>query len=258
MDERIRSSAIKTGYLNLDKWTGGLQKREITVVGSRPAIGKTAFALNLLKNIAINGSQRCLYITMEDSVQKLTERLIRIVSQISFMSSTDCADLIERTTRQIGDAPIMIESIIPESVDGIAQYVRSNHLKNDIDLLIIDYLQLLFGEKANRQESDSTQDIRVLKELAEELDISVLALSQLDRKTESRPMHKPTFSDLKGLSEIEDVADAILLLYRDDYYYRNSKKNGIMEIIVKKNTSDICETIELRYDKHCGKIEEIS
>ena len=250
MSESIVSAAIKTGYENLDEMIGGLRKGNVIIIGSRPSMGKTAFVLNLLERISINGRKKCILFSLEDAVNRLTGRLARVISEIDY-GDDDNDDKISIAMRKIEDAPVIIDAVGPASTEEINQYIRDHNLQNRLDHVIIDYLQLLSAETSKEE---YTQIMREIKYLAMELHVPIVVLSQLNRKVESRPEHKPMLCDFQRLYDPEDIADMVLLLFREEYYKLDSKRSGIMEVIVAKNTYNLGGTVELGYNRACGKI----
>lgn len=249
---------IKTGYSDLDSKITGLGAGELIIIGGRPSMGKTAFALNLVDKIAVTDNKSCLYFSLEDSAQRLVERLIREISGVELpkhLSDTEkkkimsASETLQKTRLIIDDKAVSIEQI--------EETARNCAVESTLDFIVVDYLQLVSNQDSNCLQSTISCVVRKLKTLAKELDLPVVVLSQLNRTVEKLPDHRPRLIDLKGSSDIEDIADKVLLLYRDEYYYYESERRGIMEVNVAKNITGYRTCIELAYMASNGKIYNI-
>lgn len=255
---------LKSGFINLDKITGGWQKGDFILIGGRPAMGKTAFALSIAKNMAIDFKQTVAIFSLELSNTQLAKRLIVNVTQITadkIQSGQLCQE--EQTqfnTRleEIYEAPIYMDDTPNLSVSELR--TKALHLVSEhkVECIIIDYLQLMNAHENNvhSREQEVGIIVRTLKELAKELDIPIIALSQLKRDTEKRSGLErkcPQLSDLRESKEIEKNADIICFIYRPEYYsiYADEVGNdlkGLAEIIVAKNNHGSTGTAQLRFN----------
>ncbi len=244
---------IGSGYAELDDRFLGLRNGNLIVVGGRPSMGKTAFALNLLENAAVEGGKTCLYISLDHP--ELMGRLLRQRARLDLPKKLEDSERekIAEVSRQIENAPIIMDYRETPTATQIAEAAREYASRNDIRLIIIDYLQLISAEKDEIQRKMSRRE-KILKGLARELECPVVVLSQLSRKIEKRRDRRPRLSDLHSRGRIEEVADSVLLLYRDEYYHIDSERKGIMEVIVAKGSADPNCTVELVYMANCGKI----
>lgn len=236
---------IETGYKRIDEITGGLMGGQLYVIGSRPAMGKTALALNIAEHLAIKQDKKVIFYSLEMSAEKLVERLLQIEAKITteeFKNPDDNAFtcLYESVYRIcVCKSNLVIDDTICVDFEDKFKNRDKNELK-DADVIIVDYLQLITTShnadfQTRREEVEHI--IRLLKYIASELDIPVIVLSQCSRAVEQRPDHRPILSDLRETGIIEECADVVMFLYRDEYYNRDSEYDGIAEIIIAKNNS---------------------
>ncbi len=248
---------IPTGFGDLDREMGGLQKTDFVILAARPKVGKTAFALNIARNAAAGGF-RVGFFSLEMGKKQLMGRLMSMQTGIDsqYLRSGRIADYEWETLVQAGDAleslPIWIDDTGALSTTALRSRARRMQEEHGLDLLIVDYLQLLQArnEAGKRYENDvqeTTEVSHALKALAKELDIPVLALSQLSRKVEERADKHPMLSDLRQSGSIEQDADIVLFLYRDELYHDDAPK-GVVEVNIAAHRNGPVGDIELRFD----------
>ncbi len=257
---------LPTGFKRLDEVTSGLHRSDLVIIAARPAMGKTAFVLNIAQNAAIKSGASVLIFSLEMSKAQLGQRLLSMESRVEMQKLKTgniergdwdrinmALDSLSKTNLHIDDTPGI-------SVLEMKNKCRRLKAEKGLDLVIIDYLQLMKGEgKANDSRQQEISNLsRYLKLLAREMDCPVLVLSQLSRAAEQRQDHRPVLSDLRDSGAIEQDADMVIFLYRDDYYNPdNSEKPGICEVNIAKHRSGPTETIDLtwvsRYTKFSDK-----
>ena len=244
-----------TGFTDLNKLTGGLQKSDLIVIGARPAMGKTALALSLAVNLTSNNIG-VGFISLEMSAVQLGKRIISMISLVNTNQIRNCIlsdDEIERITTATDDMsklPLYIDDNPALSIDQLRSNVRKLKHEHNIQVLIIDYIQLMTGtNKRENRNLELSEISRKLKLLARELDITVIALAQLSRSVEARQEKRPMLSDLRDSGAIEQDADIVGLLYRDDYYNANSSDVGIVELNIAKHRNGATGTIKLFFHK---------
>ena len=255
-------TGIPTGWTDFDKMTSGLHENQLIIIAARPAIGKTALALNLATNVAVSAHKSVAIFNLEMGVEQLANRMLSSLGQIEgykFMSgklnNNDYVKFNEALS-QLEDTKIFMDDTPGITIGEIrAKCRRLKSSEDGLDLVIIDYLQLISGGKnygANRQQEVS--DIsRALKMLAMELEIPVIALSQLSRSVEAREDKRPIMSDLRESGSIEQDADIVAFLYRDDYYHkeaRTSDDTSLSELIIGKHRNGATGTINLVFKRN--------
>lgn len=249
-------TGISTGFYDLDARTAGLQKSDLILIAARPSMGKTAFALNIAENTAIKNNITTAIFSLEMSQVQLAKRLISMNSRVDSqhirvgnLTDDEWGKLTESTIL-LGESPLVIDDTPGISIASLRSKCRKLKIENNLGLVIIDYLQLMSGS-GNRKNESRQQEIsdisRSLKALAREIDCPVIALSQLSRAVESREDKKPMLSDLRESGAIEQDADVVMFLYRDDYYHQDSERKGITEIIIGKQRNGPVGTIELKW-----------
>ena len=234
-------TGVPTGFIDLDNKLTGLHGSELILIAARPAMGKTAFALNIAQNAAMKSGIPVAIFSLEMSKEQLATRLIAMDSQVDSQAirtgqilDNDWDKIMESTYR-VGETQMYIDDTPGINIAELRSKCRKLKQTKDIGLIVIDYLQLMNagGRSESRQQEISTIS-RALKKLARELDVPVVALSQLNRAVDSREDHKPVMSDLRESGAIEQDADVIMFIYRDDYYNKDSPKQRIADIIVAK------------------------
>lgn len=255
-------TGLPTGWYDLDKLTAGLHENQFIIIAARPAMGKTAFALNLATNVAINTGKTVALFNLEMGAEQLANRIISSLGQIEGYK-LQTGKLLNEDWKRVSEAVSQLENtnIFIDDTPGItigeikSKCRRLASGEKGLSLVIIDYLQLISGGKnygANRQQEVS--DIsRALKTLAMELNIPIIALAQLSRAVEGREDKRPLMSDLRESGSIEQDADIVSFLYRDDYYNkeaRNEENTSISELIIGKHRNGPTATIELLFKKN--------
>ncbi|WP_086931578.1 replicative DNA helicase [Agarilytica rhodophyticola] len=241
IDSRFRGMAPKglmTGFVDLDKKIGGLQPGDFFVVGARPSMGKTVFGMNVVRNAILN-DLNCLVFSVEMTKEKLMQRMIADVGNIPYekiktaqFNEDDWASL-ELAVRKIKDANLFLSDISGLPISRAEAIAKKHNREKSIDLIMVDYLQLMTSSKDNSTES-ITVISQGLKRIAKDTNSVLIALAQLNRSLESRPNKRPLLSDLRQSGSIEQDADIITFLYRDDYYNEDSLHKGIAEFITAK------------------------
>ncbi len=247
-------TGIATGFIDLDYRTAGMQPSDLVLIAARPSMGKTAFVLNIAQHVAFKLNQTVAVFSLEMSKEQLVNRLFSLESKVDAqklrtgnLSDGDWEQLIE-TAGVIGKSSLIIDDTPGISISELRSKCRKYKLEHDLKMIVIDYLQLMSGSGSGRSDSRQQEisDIsRSLKALARELRVPVLALSQLSRAVEQRPDHRPMLSDLRESGAIEQDADVVMFIYRDDYYNRDTDRKGIAEIIIAKQRNGPIGTIEL-------------
>ena len=246
---------VPTGFRDLDAKTSGLQRSDLVIVAARPAMGKTAFALNVAQQAAIKGRASVLIFSMEMSKEQLGQRLLSMESRVE-MQKLKTGDLNRKDWDDINialdilsEANIFIDDTPGISIMEIKNKCRRIKAEHELDLIVLDYLQLMSYEgKTDSRQQEISALSRHLKLLAREMDCPVIVLSQLSRAPEQRTDHRPQLSDLRESGAIEQDADIVLFLYRDDYYEKeNSEKPGVCEVIIAKQRSGPTGTVELMW-----------
>ncbi len=257
-------TGISSGLPSLDKMTSGFQPSELTIIAARPSMGKTAFSLNIAETMALKEKKTVAYFSLEMSKESLVSRLLSMVAKIN-MKETRTGKLDEYSwPRMIQAASILSESKLfiddTSSVSPLEIRSRCRKLKSQhgLDCVIIDYLQLMkMKERVESREREVAEISRTLKAIAKELQIPVIALAQLNRGVEGRQEKRPMLSDLRESGSIEQDADVIMLLYRDDYYDKDdSDKKGRAEVIIGKQRNGPTGTVKLSFEAELGRFKE--
>ena len=245
-------TGIPTGFTDLDYKTSGLHPSDLVLVAARPSMGKTAFVLNIAQYISRRRETTVALFSLEMSREQLMNRLLAMESHVDSqnirtgnLSGDDWTRLVE------GAGVIASSSLIIDDTPGITvaelrSKCRRYKLEHNLGVVMIDYLQLMTGSgKSDSRQQEISEISRSLKALARELDVPVIALSQLSRAVEQRPDHRPMLSDLRESGAIEQDADVVMFLYRDDYYHKDSEKKGIAEVNIAKQRNGPTGTVEL-------------
>lgn len=249
-------TGLETGFRDLDAKTAGLQKSDLILIAARPAMGKTAFVLNIAEYVALHSNSTIALFSLEMSKEQLVKRMLAMNSMVDSQKirtgdlEDDDWDKLVGSVRKIGNSNLVIDDTSGITASELRSKCRKLKIEQGLDLVIIDYLQLMTG--AGKRKSDSRQqeisDIsRSLKVMARELNVPVIALSQLSRAVESRPDKRPMLSDLRESGAIEQDADIVMFIYRDEYYNPDSEKKGVAEVIVAKQRSDPTGPVELAW-----------
>jgi len=258
----LAHSGVNTGYLDLDKLLGGFKPGQFIVIAARPGVGKTALAMNFARNAALRVGKTVVVFSLEMTKEEVTGRLLCSEARVdvSKLNSNELKDedwgRLSRAAAEISETDIFIDDksgITPGEIRAKCRRIQSmlNSQKKNLDMVIIDYLQLMrmgsgINKNANREQIVS-EISRTLKEIAKELSVPVIALSQLNRESEKRQDKRPMISDLRESGSIEQDADCIMFIYRDEMYNEDSDHKGIAEIIVAKNRSGPRGVIQLSW-----------
>lgn len=258
-------TGVPTGFVDLDYRTSGLHNSDLILVAARPAMGKSAFALNIATNAAVRAKVPVAIFSLEMSKEQMTNRILCSEAMVdSAKVRTGKIDddewaKLAATSGELSEAGIYIDDTPGISIMEIRAKCRKMKLEKNIGLVVIDYLQLVQG--SNKKEGSREQEIaeisRSLKILAKEIDVPVIALSQLSRAPEQRIDHRPMLSDLRESGSIEQDADIVMFLYRDDYYNEDTEKKNIAEVIIAKHRSGATGTVELLWLANYTKFANI-
>ena len=262
-----RVTGIATGFYDLDFKTSGMQPADLVLIAARPSMGKTAFVLNIAQHVAFRLNETVAIFSLEMSKEQLVNRMFSLESNVDAqnlrngtLSDAEWEKLIE-SAGVIGKSNLIIDDTAGISISELRSKCRKFKLEHNLKMIIIDYLQLMSGSGRSESRQQEISEIsRSLKSLARELNVPVLALSQLSRAVEQRPDKRPMMSDLRESGAIEQDADVIMFIYRDDYYNKDSEKKGISEIIIGKQRNGPIGTVELvwlpEYTKFANKAHE--
>ncbi len=255
-------AGVPSGYYDLDEMTGGFQKGEMVVLAARPSMGKTAFALNVSRNAALEGKKIIIF-SAEMPATQLGERLLTISSKIDSkklkkgnLNSEDWGKL-SVAVEENSTSAVYIDDTSAITISDIKNVCRKKKMTEGLDLVVIDYLQLLNSESNNSSRTEDTTIIsKGAKQIAREMDCPVIILSQLTRGTEHRTNHRPMLADLRDSGAIEQDADKVLFLYRD-WVYDKEKPEEICEVIVAKNRNGPIGTAYIRWDSESTKFDNL-
>ncbi|MCD8397462.1 MAG: replicative DNA helicase [Lachnospiraceae bacterium] len=247
-------TGLATGFIDLDYKTSGFQPSDLLLIAARPSMGKTAFALNIAEYMAFHNNLTVAVFSLEMSKEQLVNRLFAMESRVESqalrtgnLSDSEWANLIE-AAGTIGRSNLIIDDTPGISVSELRSKCRKYKLEHNLDIIMIDYLQLMTGSRRADSRQQEISDIsRSLKEIARELQVPVVALSQLSRAVEQRPDHRPMLSDLRESGAIEQDADVVMFIYRDDYYNHDTQKKDVAEIIIAKQRNGPIGTVELAW-----------
>lgn len=259
---------VPTGYASLDNKLAGLQPSDLVILAARPSMGKTALALNIARNAAVKSRVSVGYFSLEMSKEQLVDRLLSMEAGVDSwklrtgnLADNDFPKLASAMDTLAG-AKIYVDDNASTSI--MEMRAKARRLQNDtgLDLLIVDYLQLMEGSGGSRNSDNRVQEIseisRAMKALARELKIPVLALSQLSRAVESRPGNVPQLSDLRESGSIEQDADVVMFIYRDDMYNRDTEKKNVAEILIKKHRNGPTGEAELYFSADQQKFTDLA
>ena len=255
-DSRMKGSVtgMPTGFIDLDYKTSGFQPSDLILIAARPSMGKTAFVLNIAEYMAFRSNETVAIFSLEMSKEQLVNRLFALESRVDSqilrtgnLSDNDWSSLIE-AAGVIGRSNLIIDDTPGISVSELRSKCRKYKLEHNLGIIMIDYLQLMQGSRKSESRQQEISDIsRSLKEIARELQVPVVALSQLSRAVEQRPDHRPMLSDLRESGAIEQDADVVMFLYRDDYYNHDTEKKDVAEVIIAKQRNGPIGTVELAW-----------
>ena len=259
-------TGLSTGFTDLDNRTAGFQPSDLILIAARPSMGKTALVLNIAQHMTLRENRCTAIFSLEMSKEQLTNRLFSMESHVDAqkirtgdLTEQEWADLIE-SAGNIGESKLIIDDTPAISVPQMRSKCRKYKMEFGLEMVIVDYLQLMSGSgRSGESRQQEISDIsRSLKALARELNVPVVALSQLSRAVESRPNHRPMLSDLRESGAIEQDADVVMFIYRDDYYNPDSEKKGVAEIIIAKQRNGPIGTVELSWQPALTKFANLA
>lgn len=259
-------TGVPTGFIDLDYRTSGFQPSDFVLIAARPSMGKTAFVLNVVDYVAVKKELPCMVFSLEMSKEQLVTRMLSMESNVDSQklrtgSLTDADwDAVVEGIGVIGNSKLIIDDTPGISIMELRSKCRKVKLEFGLGLVIIDYLQLMSGSGKggeNRQQEIS-EISRSLKALAREMEAPVIALSQLSRACETRPDHRPMLSDLRESGAIEQDADVVMFLYRDDYYHKDTETPNIAEVIIAKQRNGPIGTINLMWRPELTKFVNLA
>jgi len=254
---------VATGYTDLDQLTGGLQKSDLIIVAARPSVGKTAFALGMAYGAAVQHGKTAGIFSLEMSAEQLVQRLLSTETGVDShrlrLGQIDDNewDRISRAFGRLAEANIYIDDQAGAGIMDVRSKARRLQAEHGLDLVIVDYLQLMSGRRSENRVQEISEISRGLKGLARELNVPVIALSQLSRAVESRADHRPMLSDLRESGSIEQDADIVMFIYRDEVYAPDTEKKGIAEIIVAKHRNGPVGSINLRFFDRTARFADL-
>lgn len=257
-DNKDKYVGVPTGFASLDALTSGLHPSDLVILAARPSMGKTAFALNIAQNVSKRGKAVGI-ISLEMSKEQLVERLFCSLLEVDSwkiktgkLSESDFAR-IGPIMDELNSLKVFIDDSLGSSIVELRAKARRLQMEHGLDVLIIDYLQLMQTGSGGGFQSNRVQEIseisRSLKALARELHIPIIALSQLSRAVENRPSKMPQLSDLRESGAIEQDADIVMMMYREDYYEEDTERKGITDLFIRKHRNGPTGHVELRFKK---------
>lgn len=254
---------VATGFTDLDQLTGGLQKSDLIIVAARPSVGKTAYALGMAYGAAVTHGKSVGIFSLEMSAEQLVQRLLAMETGVDShrlrLGQIDDHewDRISRAFGRLAEAKIFIDDSSGINVMEVRSKARRLQAEEGVDMIIVDYLQLMHSRRSENRVQEISEISRGLKGLARELNIPVVALSQLSRAVESRSDHRPMLSDLRESGSIEQDADIVMFIYRDEVYDPNTEKKGIAEIIVAKHRNGPVGSVNLRFFEKTARFADL-
>ncbi len=265
--DKQKLRGIPTGYKDMDNMLAGLQRSDLFILAARPSMGKTAFVLNLAHNVAVQAKEPVLIFSLEMSKEQLVDRLLSMQSGVDAWALRT-GNLTDSDFEKIGEAmgvlseaPIYIDDTPGITVSDMRTKARREAHQHKLGLVVVDYLQLMSGGSRFGSEGNRVQEIseisRGLKGVARELDVPLVALSQLSRSVESRTPQIPQLSDLRESGSIEQDADIVAFLYREEYYNPESERKNLMDVLIKKHRNGPTGGVELYFDRDKQKISSL-
>ncbi len=249
-------TGLETGFRDLDYKTAGLQKSDLILIAARPAMGKTAFVLNIAEYMALHSRSTIAIFSLEMSKEQLVKRMLSMNSHVDSQKirtgdlEDEDWDKLVGSVRKIGNSNLVIDDTSGITAQELRSKCRRLKIEKGLDLVIIDYLQLMSGagkRKGENRQQEISDISRSLKVMARELNVPVIALSQLSRAVEQRPDKKPLLSDLRESGAIEQDADMVMFLYRDEYYNPDTEEKGVAEVIIAKQRSGPTGSVKLAW-----------
>jgi replicative DNA helicase len=254
---------VATGFSDLDQLTGGLQRSDLIIVAARPSMGKTSLALGMAYGAAVGHKKTVGIFSLEMSAEQLVQRILSMETGVDThrlrLGQIDDNewDRISRAFGRLSEAPIFVDDSATAGIMDVRSKARRLQAEQGLDLVIVDYLQLMSGRRTENRVQEISEISRGLKGLARELNVPVVALSQLSRAVESRADHKPMLSDLRESGSIEQDADIVVFIYREDKYEEDSEKKGIAEIIVAKHRNGPVGSLNLRFFDRTARFADL-
>jgi len=258
-------TGLPSGFDDLDRMTAGFQKSDLIIVAARPSVGKTAFALNIAQNVGVKTKETVAVFSLEMSDKQLAKRLLCSESRVDasrmrtgYFEEGDWEKMTNGISH-LAESNVFLDDTPGLNVYEIRAKCRRLKKEHGLGMIIIDYLQLIAGRgRGDNRQQEVSEISRMLKQLARELDVPVIALSQLSRGVEQRQDKRPMMSDLRESGSIEQDADIVAFLYRDDYYDKESEKKNIIEIIIAKQRNGPVGTVELVFLKQFNKFVNLT
>ncbi len=258
-------TGIPTGFAEFDKMTSGLQKSDLIIIAGRPSMGKSAFAVSIGENVGVKSKMGVAIFSLEMSKEQLVQRMLCSQARIDahklrsgYLASSDWP-LLTKAAGKLSESPIIIDDTPAISVLELRAKARRLKANHDIQLIILDYLQLMrSSSKSESRQQEISEISRSLKALSRELSIPIIALSQLSRAVESRQDHRPQLSDLRESGAIEQDADVVVLLMREEYYNPTEENKGIADIIIAKQRNGPVGTMKLAFVKEFMSFENLA
>ena len=259
-------TGLPTGFIDLDYRMSGLQPSDLILIAARPSMGKTAFVLNITDYIAVRRQKTCLIFSLEMSKEQLVNRMLSMESNVDSQklrtgTLTDADwDAVVEGIGTIGSSKLVIDDTPGISIMELRSKCRKVKLEHGLDLVMIDYLQLMSGSGKNgdNRQQEISEISRSLKAIARELSVPVIALSQLSRACETRTDHRPMLSDLRESGAIEQDADVVMFLYRDDYYNKDTDNPNTAEVIIAKQRNGPIGTVYLGWKPELTRFVKIA
>lgn len=261
-------TGVETGYYRLDELTSGFQRGDFVVVAGRPSMGKTAFVLNVIAHAAIKNKVPCAVFSLEMAAESLVQRMLCTEAEINMKDlqrgRLSPQDWVNLTTAagNLHEAPVFIDDTASLTVLELKTKARRLKVEEKIQMIVVDYLQLMSAPQTARGAPSRQQEIsdisRALKALAKELDVPVVVVSQLSRNPEHRDDKRPNLADLRESGAIEQDADVVLLLFREEFYKTDSERKGIAELNIAKQRNGPTKMIELAFVRECMKFGNLT
>lgn len=255
---------VPTGFADLDKLTGGLQKSDLVIIAARPSVGKSALGLGMAYNAAVQHQRTVGLFVLEMSGEQIVQRILAMETgidshrlRLGLIDDSEWNGVV-RAFGRLSEAPIFVDDTATATLMDVRSKARRLHAEHGLDLLIIDYLQLMSGGRRSENRVQEISEIsRGLKGLARELDVPVVALAQLSRAVESRQSHVPMLSDLRESGSIEQDADVVMFIYREEIYDPDTDRRGIADLIVAKHRNGPVGTVHLRFFDRTARFADL-
>jgi replicative DNA helicase len=258
-------AGLPTGFRQLDQLTSGLQPSDLIIVAARPSVGKTAFALNIAQNVAIRQRIPVGFFSLEMGKEQLAMRMLCSEAGVDgqklrtgFLDAEDWAKISD-ASNLLSEAPIYVDDTPAISVMEMRSKARRLKLERNVGLIIVDYLQLMrYGGRTDSRQQEVAEITRGIKALARELQVPLIALAQLSRRAEEREGKRPSLADLRESGEIEQAADLVAFLYREDYYDQDTPNRNIIEVILGKHRNGPVGTVKLAFLRHVQRYADLA